>query len=48
MHALVDSVELRDRLGSHGRERIEVVASPNTYMERLTAILETAAHGRTT
>ncbi|MEO8078858.1 MAG: glycosyltransferase family 4 protein [Acidobacteriota bacterium] len=47
MHALVDSPELRARLGSQGRDRIEIVASPETYMERLTAILTDAAQSRT-
>ncbi len=47
MHALVDSAELRDRLGSRGRQLIENAASPDTYMDRLTAIIMEAAKSRT-
>jgi glycosyltransferase involved in cell wall biosynthesis len=47
MHALIESPELRDRMGSRGRELIETAASPEHYMERLTAILEQAARSRT-
>jgi glycosyltransferase involved in cell wall biosynthesis len=48
MHALIDSADLRARLGARARERIEVLSSPETYMEQLTAILEDAAHSRRT
>ena len=48
MHALLESAELRCRLGVRARQRIETIASPDIYMERLTAILTTAARSRTT
>jgi starch synthase len=48
MHALIDSAELRDRMGSRARERLEAVASPGHYLERLTAIIAKATEGRST
>jgi glycosyltransferase involved in cell wall biosynthesis len=39
MNALVESAELRDRLGRRGRSRIEEVADPWRYMETLTDIV---------
>jgi glycosyltransferase involved in cell wall biosynthesis len=47
MHALIDSAELRDRLGSRARQLIETAASPDLYMERLTAIITEAARAGT-
>jgi starch synthase len=47
MHALIDSPDLRDRMGSRGRELIETVAGPERYMQRLTAIIQEAAGSRT-
>jgi alpha-maltose-1-phosphate synthase len=47
MHALIESPELRDRMGSRGRELIETTASPGRYMETLTAIIQEAALSRT-
>src|SRR6266542_675483 len=47
MHALLDSAELRDRMGSRARQLIETAASPEAYMERLTAIIMEAAGSRT-
>jgi starch synthase len=48
MKALVESAELRGRLGLQARGRIERLASPDIYMERLAAILASAAQSRTT
>jgi hypothetical protein len=47
MHALLASAEFRDRLGSRARQLIETAASPDAYMERLTAIVKEAAESRT-
>jgi glycosyltransferase involved in cell wall biosynthesis len=46
MHALVDSAELRDRMGLRARQLIESAASPDVYMDRLTAIIMEAAGSR--
>ena len=43
MRALIDEPALRQRLGLAAREVIEKVASPSTYMGRLTGILTGAA-----
>jgi glycosyltransferase involved in cell wall biosynthesis len=48
MHALIESAELRDRLGSRARERIEEVASPARYLDRLTGIVAAATQSRST
>jgi glycosyltransferase involved in cell wall biosynthesis len=47
MHALIASPDLRDRMGLRGRELIEAVASPDRYMQTLTAIVQEAAGSRT-
>ncbi len=47
MHALMDSAELRHRMGSRARQLIESAASPDAYMERLTAIITRAGGSRT-
>jgi len=47
MHALIDSPELRERMGSRARQLIECAASPDAYMDRLTAIITEAAERRT-
>jgi glycosyltransferase involved in cell wall biosynthesis len=44
--ALADSAELRHRLGTRGREIIEVAACPAAYLDRLTTILTEAAASR--
>jgi starch synthase len=46
MHALIDSPELRARMGSRARQLIETAASPDAYMRTLTAIIMEAAKGR--
>jgi glycosyltransferase involved in cell wall biosynthesis len=46
MHALVDSAALRERMGLRARELIEAAASPDSYMDRLTAIIMEAAGRR--
>jgi len=45
MHALLASPELRDRMGLRARQLIESTASPDRYMDRLTAIIEAAKGG---
>lgn len=47
MHALIESAELRARMGSRAREVIEHAASPGAYMDRLTALIMEAAQSRT-
>jgi len=47
MHALINSPDLRNRMGSRGRELIESAAGPERYMRRLAAIVEEAAGSRT-
>jgi glycosyltransferase involved in cell wall biosynthesis len=39
METLLASAELRQRLGARGREVIEQIASPDRYLERLTAVV---------
>jgi len=46
MHALIDSPELRTRMGSRARQLIETAASPDAYLRRLTAIIMEAAKSR--
>jgi glycosyltransferase involved in cell wall biosynthesis len=46
MSALIDSAPLRDRLGTRAREIVEQAASPVTYLEHLTDIIQGAAHRR--
>ena len=47
MHALIESPELRARLGARGRNLIEATASPEIYMHTLTGIIEEAARSHT-
>jgi glycosyltransferase involved in cell wall biosynthesis len=47
MHALIDSPELRARLGARGRDLIEATASPEMYMHKLTGLIEEAARSQT-
>jgi len=46
MHALIDSPELRTRMGLRARQLIETAASPDAYLRRLTAIIMEAATSR--
>jgi len=47
MHALIESPELRARLGARGRDLIEATASPEIYMHKLTGLIEEAARSHT-
>jgi len=47
MHALIESADLRARMGVRGRELIETVAAPQAYMDALTGIIQEAARSRT-
>ena len=47
MHALIESPDLRARLGARGRDLIEATGSPEIYMHRLTEIIEKAARSQT-
>jgi glycosyltransferase involved in cell wall biosynthesis len=47
MHALIESADLRARLGARGRELIEATAGPEAYMHTLTGIIQEAARRRT-
>jgi glycosyltransferase involved in cell wall biosynthesis len=46
MHALIGSTEWRHRMGLRARQLIETAASPERYLERLTAIITEAARSR--
>jgi alpha-maltose-1-phosphate synthase len=48
MRTLVDDAALRHRMGTRARQLIEQVASPETYMARLTSILTGAAERKVT
>lgn len=48
MAGLIESAELRHRLGTRAREIIEKVACPETYLDRLTTIITDAAASRPT
>lgn len=46
MHRLIESPELRDRMGRHARHLVEQRADPFTYMAALTAMVVAAARTR--
>lgn len=47
MHALIESPDLRARLGRRARELIETDGDPETYMHRLAGIIQEAARSQT-